>query len=149
MNKTQILTDSLAMLVRGEVRAAGVELPVVGEINDPEAEHARVEIRVESTEEIIPGNETYRVDGIIALRVPSHIPAEEAEGALARVTAPVRRALARDWRRYALPDPRGTADADYAARPYLVLALIPTVQTLEEDGTAYRGIVGWRAYVQF
>lgn len=149
MNKTQILTDSLAMLVRGEMLAAGVDLPVVGEVNDPEPEHTRVEVRVESAEEIIPGNETYRVDGVIALRVPALLPADEAEGGLERVAAPVRRALARDWRRFALPDPRGDADAEYAARPYLVLALIPTVQSLEEDGEAYRGIVGFRAYVQF
>ena len=61
MNYVQFFTDSMAMTLADALSRAGIGLPVYGQVTDPEAEHDRVEVRCNGTEEIIPGNYTTRL----------------------------------------------------------------------------------------
>lgn len=150
MNHTQFFTDSLALTLSEALHAAGVrDVPVVGQINTPEPEHMRVEVQVLDTEEIIPGNETYKLEGQVALNLPGARPDEEQEALLDRISAPMRNALLQPWRRRPLRDPRRGTDLQYEAAPFIVLDMIPNLQPPETDTNGYVALLAFRAYVQF
>lgn len=150
MNHTQFFTDSLAATLSAALHADAVrDVPVVGQITDPAPEHMRLEVQVLNAEEIIPGNETYRLDGQITLNLAAAQSAAEIETTLARVSPPVRAALLAPWRRRSLPHPLPGSDPQYEEAPFIVLDLIPNLQAPETDTFGYTAILAFRAYVQF
>ena len=89
MNYVQFFTDSMAMTLADALSRAGIGLPVYGQVTDPEAEHDRVEVRCNGTEELIPGNYTTRLDcSVVLLASASANDAAEVEQMAAQV-APV------------------------------------------------------------
>ena len=99
MQQIEFFTESLAQLVGDSMQEHGVDLPVYGLVNDPEAEHDRVEVRVDGVDELIPGNFTMRIDGSVVLMcgAAGMSDAEHSEVATA-VGAAVRAVMMRDWK---------------------------------------------------
>lgn len=137
-----VLADALA--------AAGIHLPVYGQVSDPEAEHDRVEVRCQGTEEVIPGNYTTRLDCSVVLVLSATAQdAASVEALAAAVGAVVDTVLRRPWRHVPVQDPRPGTDAEYELAPFVVLDLVPEPQTVETGAGAYELRVDFRAYVQF
>ena len=150
MNRMQFFTESMASTLRQRLTEQGVKLPVVGMVNDPEPQEARVEVRVEDVEEIIPGNETYRLECQVAVNLAAtSLSAEEIKQMLGAVGKASREVLSEPWRRRALADPRAEFDPEYAAAPFLVLDLFTEAAPLEVSSAGYEGVLAFRAYVQF
>lgn len=150
MTHTQFFTDSIAKEIAASAAAAGLELPVYGQISDAEAEHDRIEVRCESTEEVIPGNYTTRLDCsvVLVLSATAHS-ANEIEALAADVGECIMRVLGRDWRWAPLADPREESEAEYEAAPFIVLDLVPNPANVEAAGDTYEMRMDFRAYVQF
>lgn len=150
MNRTQFFTDSMALALRRELERRGIDVPVVGQINEPEPEGVRLEVRCEGSEEIIPGNQTYRLDCQVVLNLSaSSMTAAEIERMMEDVSMACGETLGADWRHVPVEDPRGGEDAEYNASPFIVLDLITELQAPETNGTQYLGMLAFRAYVQF
>lgn len=150
MNHTQFFTDSLAGVLAAALGAAGISLPVYGQIHDAEAPHNRIEVRCNGVDEIIPGNATARLDGSIVLLLHATVSAKEAERTAADVAAVLETALAPErWRKYPLPLPPAVQDAEYTAAPFIVLELCTAPAGAETAGQFYALAVDYRAYVQF
>ncbi len=161
MTYTQFFTDSIAMTLADALAHEGIGLPVYGQVSDPEAEHDRVEVRCNSTEEIIPGNYTTRLDCSVVLLVSASANStEEVEKLAARLTPVVNGVLNRppaaaygsgvtSWKNVPLRDPRAETDAEYEKAPFIVLDLVVEPANTESDGTSYAMQLDFRAYVQF
>lgn len=161
MNYTQFFTDSIAMTLADALAHAGISLPVYGQVSDPEAEHDRIEVRCTSTEEIIPGNYTTRLDcSVVLLASASANDAEEVEQMAARVAPVVNDVLngppaaaygsgVTSWKNVPLLNPRAETDAEYEKAPFIVLDLVAEPANVETDGTSYAMQLDFRAYVQF
>lgn len=150
MTYTQFFTDSIAMTLADALAHAGISLPVYGQVSDPEAEHDRVEVRCNGTEEIIPGNYTTRLDcSVVLLASASANDAAEVEQLAATVAPVVNEILHRPWKNTPLADPRAETDAEYEKAPFIVLDLVAEPANTETDGTSYAMQLDFRAYVQF
>ena len=150
MNYTQFFTDSIAMTLADALAHAGIGLPVYGQVNAPEAEHDRVEMRCSGMEELIPGNYTMRLDCSVVLLVSARAnDAAEVEQLAAQVGAVVNGVLNRPWKNTPLADPRAEGDAEYEQNPFIVLDLVPEPANVETDGNSYAMQLDFRAYVQF
>lgn len=151
MNRTQFFTDSIAASLREVAEQLSFELPVVGQINDPLPEHARLEVRCENIEELIPGNHTYRLDCQVVLNLSAAaMTAEQVETTLEAASAVCRAALSEpDWRMQPLRDPRGEGDEEYREAPFIVLDLVTEVAPPEVSGVNYLGVLAFRAFIQF
>lgn len=129
---------------------AGISLPVYGQVSDPEAEHDRVEVRCNGTEEIIPGNYTTRLDcSVVLLASASANDAAEVKQLAASLAPVVNGVLHRSWKNTPLADPRAETDAEYEKAPFIVLDLVAEPANTETDGTSYAMQLDFRAYVQF
>lgn len=151
MNRTQFFTDSLAGLLRARLSAAGIRgVDAVGSISNPQAEGPRVEVQVTSSDEMIPGNHTHRLDCQMAC---AGLSAAEDEGRvevlLERVSAVAMELLLEPWVNRDLPAPPGCQDAEYEAQPFVVLQLIAGLQPMETQDAGYEAVLPFRAYVQF
>lgn len=150
MTYTQFFTDSIAATLADALVHAGISLPVYGQVSDPEAEHDRVEVRCNSTEELIPGNYTTRLDcSVVLLASASANDAEEVEQMAAQVAPVVNRVLHRPWKNTPLLDPRPETDEEYEKAPFVVLDLVAEPANVETDGNSYAMQLDFRAYVQF
>lgn len=156
MTHTQFFTDSLAETIAAALHAAGVNLPVYGQINDPEAEHERVEIRVESSEEMIPGNMTARLDCTAAYVLGSAATtAEAAQERGAQVGSIVLATLRSIAPNTPLPPPPGYGSdtpavlAKYIAAPFVILRIVTEPGTVETAGESYEMQLPFRAFMQF
>lgn len=150
MNYVQFFTDSMAMTLADALAHAGVELPVYGQVSDPEAEHDRVEVRCNGTEELIPGNYTTRLDcSVVLLASASANDAAEVEQMAAQVAPVVNGVLNRPWKHVPLADPRAETDAEYEKAPFIVLDLVAEPANTETEGDSYALQLDFRAYVQF
>lgn len=150
MTYTQFFTDSIAATLADALAHAGISLPVYGQVSDPEAEHDRVEIRCNGTEEIIPGNYTTRLDcSVVLLASASANDAAEVEQLAATVAPVVNEVLHRPWKNTPLADPRAETDAEYEKEPFIVLDLVAEPANTETDGNSYAMQLDFRAYVQF
>ena len=156
MTYTQFFTDSIAATLADALAHAGISLPVYGQVSDPEAEHDRVEVRCNSTEEIIPGNYTTRLDcSVVLLASASANDAAEVEQLAATVAPVVNGVLHRPWKNTPLPPPPsyGVASAaeleEYNAAPFIVIDLVAEPANVETDGNSYAMQLDFRAYVQF
>lgn len=150
MTYTQFFTDSIAATLADALAQAGIDLPVYGQVSDPEAEHDRIEVRCNSTEELIPGNYTTRLDcSVVLLASASANDAAEVEQLAAQVAPVVNGVLNRPWKRVPLLDPRAETDAEYAKSPFIVLDLVAEPANVETDGNSYAMQMDFRAYVQF
>lgn len=154
MNQVQFLTDSMAGLIASALLSEGLELPVYGQVNDPVAEHDRLEVRCTGVDEIIPGNYTMRVDCEAVLHMGAGVnDAGEVEAAAAAVGAAVRSVLMRDWKNKPLPWPDALIDeqerAEYELMPFVVLDIVAEPQAAEVGGSQYEWATGFRVYVQF
>lgn len=150
MNYTQFFTDSMAATLEDALARAGIGLPVYGQVSDPEAEHDRIEVRCNGTEEVIPGNYTVRLDcSVVLLASASSNDAEEVEQMAAQVAPVVNGVLHRPWRNVPLPDPRPETDAEYEQAPFIVLDLVAEPANVETEGDGYALQLDFRAYVQF
>lgn len=150
MNSTQFFTDSMALELREALAGSGIELPVVGQVSEPDADGLRLEVRCEGAEDLIPGNYTVRLDCQLVLHFADvGMTADEVEGMLAAVGMVCRQVLREPWEYRVLRDPRPGRDEEYEAAPYLVLGIVPELQPVEVSGAAYVGVLGFRAFVQF
>lgn len=150
MTYTQFFTDSMAATLADALAHAGISLPVYGQVSDPEAEHDRVEVRCNGTEEIIPGNYTTRLDcSVVLLASASANDAAEVEQLAAQVAPVVNGVLRRPWKNTPLLDPRAETDAEYEKAPFIVLDLVAEPANVETDGNSYAMQLDFRAYVQF
>lgn len=150
MTYTQFFTDSIAATLADALAHAGISLPVYGQVSDPEAEHDRVEIRCNGTEEIIPGNYTTRLDcSVVLLASASANDAAEVKQLAATVAPVVNGVLHRPWKNTPLADPRAETDVEYEKEPFIVLNLVAEPANTETDGTSYAMQLDFRAYVQF
>ncbi len=151
MNRTQFFTDAIAAQLADAIRLANIPLPVVGQISSPEPLGRILEVRVESIEETAPtGNHTFRLDCQIVLHgLSAAQDAERTEHILARAGKVCRDVLCQRWRYRALPHPAPGTDPEYDACPFIVLELIMTAENPEANDTAFEGVLGFRAYVQF
>ena len=172
MTYTQFFTDSIAATLADALEQAGIGLPVYGQVSDPEAEHDRIEVRCNGTEEIIPGNYTTRLDCSVVLLVSASAnDAAEVEQLAATVAPVVNEVLHRppaaaygsgvptsagayavtgtSWKNVPLLDPRAEADAEYEKAPFIVLDLVAEPANVETDGNSYAMQLDFRAYVQF
>ena len=150
MTYTQFFTDSIAATLADALAHAGISLPVYGQVSDPEAEHDRVEVRCNGTEEIIPGNYTTRLDcSVVLLASASANDAAEVEQLAATVAPVVNGVLHRPWKNTPLLDPRAETDAEYEKAPFIVLDLVAEPANVETDGNSYAMQLDFRAYVQF
>ncbi len=150
MNYTQFFTDSIAMTLTDALTHEGIGLPVYGQVSDPEAEHDRIEVRCTSTEEIIPGNYTTRMDcSVVLLASASANDAAEVKQLAAAVAPVVNEVLHRPWNNTPLADPRAETDAEYEKAPFIVLDLVAEPANTETDGNSYAMQLDFRAYVQF
>lgn len=150
MTSTQFFTDSIAATLADALSEMGISLPVYGQISEPEAEHDRIEVRCSSTEEIIPGNFTTRLDcqAVLVLSATSN-DAWNVTSKGMRIASVVRSVLGRDWRGKPLRDPRPETDAEYAAAPFIVLDLVPAATAVDTSTGGYELQAEFRAYVQF
>ena len=111
---------------------------------------ALAEAKLEDVEEIIPGNETYRLECQVVVNLAAtSLSAEEIKQLLGAVGKASREVLSEPWRRRALADPRAEFDPEYAAAPFLVLDLFTEVAPPEVSSAGYEGVLAFRAYVQF
>lgn len=150
MTYTQFFTDSIAATLADALAHAGIGLPVYGQVSDPEAEHDRVEVRCNGTEEIIPGNYTTRLDcSVVLVLSATALDAATVEDTAAQVGAVVNGVLAGEWKNVPLRDPRPVTDEEYEKAPFIVLDLVAEPQNTELEETCYAMQVGFRAYVQF
>lgn len=150
MTYTQFFTDSMAATLEDALARAGIGLPVYGQVSEPEAEHDRIEVRCNSTEEIIPGNYTTRLDcSVVLLASASANDAAEVEQLAAQVEPVVNGVLNRPWKNVPLTDPRAETDAEYEKAPFVVLDLVAEPANVETDGNSYAMQLDFRAYVQF
>ena len=150
MTYTQFFTDSMAATLADALAHAGIGLPVYGQVSDPEAEHDRIEVRCNSTEEIIPGNYTTRLDcSVVLLASASANDAAGVEQMAATVAPVVNGVLQRPWKNTPLLDPRAETDAEYEKAPFIVLDLVAEPANVETDGNSYAMQLDFRAYVQF
>lgn len=150
MTHTQFFTDSIARTLEDALAAAGIILPVYGQVSEPEAEHDRVEVRCNNTEEVIPGNYTTRLDCSVVLLLSATMnSAAEVEATGAAVGAVVCAVLKRPWKMVPLADPRAETDAEYEKAPFIVLDLVPEPANVEAGAEQYEMAADFRAYVQF
>lgn len=153
MNQVQFLTDSMAGLFAAACAAAGLELPVYGQVTDPTAEHDCMEVRCEGVDELIPGNYTMRVDCSVVLRLGAATrEAEEIEALAGVIGEAVRGVLLRDWKYKPLPWPETLEDEaerqEYEEMPYVVLDMLAEPASVEV-AAQYEWAVRFRVYIQF
>ena len=150
MTYTQFFTDSIAATLADALVHEGIELPVYGQITDPEAEHDRIEVRCNGAEEIVPGNYTTRLDcSVVLLLSSTQQDAATVETIAAQVAPVVSTVLHRPWRNTPLADPRPETDAEYEQAPFIVLDLVPEPANIEKEDSSYALQLDFRAYVQF
>ncbi len=154
MNQVQFLTDSMAGLLAVACEAAGVDIPVYGQVNEPIEELDRLEVRCDGVDEIIPGNYTMRVDCRAVLHLGAAVnDAAEVEAKAAAVGAAVRGVLLRDWKNKPLPWPDVLEDEEerreYELLPYVVLDLLAEPDDITASGSEYEWATRFRVYVQF
>lgn len=150
MTYTQFFTDSMAATLADALAHAGISLPVYGQVSDPEAEHDRIEVRCNGTDEVIPGNYTVRLDCSVVLVLSATAQEAAAVEEVAAAVAPVvNGVLRRPWRNVPLPDPRPETDAEYENAPFIVLDLVAEPANVETEGNGYALQLDFRAYVQF
>lgn len=147
----QFFSDSMAATLSNALGAAGFTLPVWGQVTDPATDTDRVEVRVNGTEEVIPGNLTTRVDCTVelVLHTADAANADTAQQTAQRVGDVVLEVLRRPWHRVPLPHPQPGTDAEYDAMPFIVLDLLPEAQNMSTEDGAWRFSADFRAYVQF
>lgn len=140
----------MAATIEEALSRAGVDLPVYGQINDPEAEHDRVEVRCDSMEEVIPGNYTMQLNCSVVLMVSATATdSREVLDVCKLVGKVVRDVLMRPWRYVPLADPRSETDAEYEQNPYIVLDLVAEPANVSVTESGYELQADFRAYVQF
>lgn len=145
----------MAAFLGQRLRAAGVTLPVVGQVNDPVTDSERLEVRCDNAEEIIAGNHTVRLDCQVVMPASAIArSAAETERQLAAVGTVCHVALregydGRGWKHQPLAHPQPGTDAEYEAEPFIVLDIFSDAAALEAESDGYKAVLGFKAYVQF
>ena len=148
MNRTKIFADALASELEEALVEVGVELPVYGLLNDPEAIGDRIEVRVDGVEELIPGNHTVRLDGEVSLMMGCMGRDEKELFEVAgKVSAAVRRVMA-VRKKYSPLEVEGAGE-EYEAAPFLLLYLCPKESELTVEDELWKWELRYSAFIQF
>jgi hypothetical protein len=148
MNRTKVFADVLADELAEVLVEVGVELPVYGLLCEAEASCDRIEVRVGTVEELIPGNSTMRLDGEVCLMMGCMGRDEKVLFEVAgKVSAAVRRVMA--GRKKYSPLVVEGAGEEYEAAPFLLLYLCPKESELAVEDEQWKWELRYSAYVQF
>ena len=148
MNRTKIFADALASELAESLGAVGVELPVYGLLNDPEASGDRIEVRVDGVEELIPGNHTVRLDGEVVLLLGCMQRSEQELMELAGTVSGAVRGVVMVRQKYEPLKVEG-AGAEYDAQPFLLLYMCPKESELAVEDEQWKWELRYSAFVQF
>lgn len=149
MNRTQFFTDALAAMLASELAAAGIDLLVRGAVTPPSRHGDRLDVVVTGVDDLIPGNYTVKITGLLLLHVAEVVDAVKVERRVAEVGDVVRGVLCSNWRHRPLPHPVPGSDPEYDAEPFLVLDLVAAPQHIDVAANGYQAQQEFRAYVQF